>query len=179
MDKTNFLGHITVIDNFASTGLEAVLIDESFFMVYDTLQKMETIRNPQGLYWNYYYHIWQVLSTSRFANAVAFVSGEVAPITQVIVDPNVGAMRAGKSMEFNAYVRATDGSKPVVTWAIVGDAGTVIRSGTSINNNGELTLSADQLGQIKVTATASYTEADGETVVDVVGEAVVTVIPNA
>jgi len=179
MDKTNFMGHITVIDNFASTGLEAVLIDESFFMVYDTLQKMETIRNPQGLYWNYYYHIWQVLSTSRFANAVAFVSGDVAPITQVIVDPNVGAMRAGKSMEFNAYVRATDGSKPTVKWAIVGDAGTLIKTGTKIDSKGELTLSADQVGQIRVTATATYKDKDGTTNVDVVGESVVTVIPNA
>src|SRR5690606_11002710 len=41
MEKTNFMGHVTVIDGFASSGLEAVLIDESFFMVYDRIQKME------------------------------------------------------------------------------------------------------------------------------------------
>ncbi len=177
MDKTNFMGHVTIIDNFASSGLEAVLIDESFFMVYDTLQKMETIRNPQGLYWNYFYHIWQVLSTSRFANAVAFVSGEVKPITQVIVDPNVGAMKAGKSMEFTAYVRVTDGQDYPVTWAIEGDAGTEIKVGTAINAKGVLTVAENQTGQLKVTATASYTDEDGATQVDVIGEAVVTIIP--
>jgi hypothetical protein len=175
MEKTNFLGHVTVIDNFASTGLEAVLVDETFFMVYDTLQKMETIRNPQGLYWNYFYHIWQVLSTSRFANAVAFVSGEVAPITQVIVDPNVGAMKAGKSMEFTAYVRATDGQDHAVVWSIVGDAGTVIQSGTAVDSKGVLTVAENQTGQIKVIATATYM--DDATPIDVIGEAVVTVIP--
>jgi len=173
MDKTNFLGQITVIDNFASTGLEAVLIDESFFMVYDTLQKMETIRNPQGLYWNYYYHVWQVLSTSRFANAVAFVSGEVAPITQVIVDPVAVTMKAGRSMELTAFVRSTDGQDYPVEWEVVGDHGTEVAVGTSISAKGVLTLGATQEGQLKVIATATHS-------VDqtVTGEAIVTVTPS-
>jgi hypothetical protein len=177
MDKTNFLGHVTVIDGFASDGLEAVLIDEQFFMVYDTLQKMESIRNPQGLYWNYYYHIWQVLSTSRFANAVAFVSGDVAPITQVIVDPVAGSLKAGKSMKFNAFVRSTDGQVHEVVWTLSGDAGTTVQTGTTIDANGNLTVAENQTGQIRVTGTASYLDADGITDIDVAGEAVVTVRP--
>jgi len=109
MDKTTFLGHVTIVDGFASTGLEAVLVDHEWFMVYDNLQKMETIRNPRGLYWNYFYHVWQTLSVSRFANAVAFVSGAVKAVTQVIVDPTIASLKQGKSMQFTAYVRATDG----------------------------------------------------------------------
>lgn len=175
MDKTNFMGHVTIIDGFASQGLEAVLIDESFFMVYDTLQKMETLRNPQGLYWNYFYHQWQVLSTSRFANAVAFVSGEVAPITQVIVDPVAGSLKAGKTMKFNAFVRATDGLTHDVVWTVDGDHGTVVQAGTTISATGELTLASNQTGQLKVVATATYM--DDVTPVDVEGTAVVTVIP--
>src|SRR5690606_34738103 len=62
MDKSQFLGHVTVIDGFASSGLEAVLIDKDWYMVYDNLLKMETIRNPKGLYWNYFYHVWHTLS---------------------------------------------------------------------------------------------------------------------
>jgi len=177
MDKTNFMGHITVIDNFASEGLEAVLIDEQFFMVYDTLQKMETIRNPQGLYWNYFFHTWQVLSTSRFANAVAFVSGDVAPVTQVIVDPVQGAMKAGKEMTFNAFVRATDGQKHDVAWTVDGDAGTTLSGGTSIDTNGKLTVGASQTGQLRITATATYLDEDGVTEHDITGQAVVTIIP--
>lgn len=185
MDKTNFMGQITIIDGFASSGLEAVLIDESFFMVYDTLQKMETIRNPQGLYWNYFYHIWQVLSTSRFANAVAFVSGEVAPITQIIVDPVASSLKAGKSMKFNAYVRSTDGDVHEVTWTVVGDNGTVVQAETTISATGELTLAGNQTGQLRVKATSSYVTAGPDNIegnaddvtVNVVGEAVVTVTP--
>lgn len=180
MDKTNFMGHITVIDGFASQGLEAVLIDDQFFMVYDTLQKMETIRNPQGLYWNYYFHTWQVLSTSRFANAVAFVSGEVAEVTQVIVDPVAASIKAGKEMTFNAFVRATDGEVYTPTWSVVGDAGTVIQSGTAISAEGVLTVGATQTGQLRIVATVSVdpdgTAATGDEY-DVVGEAVVSVTP--
>ncbi|MCU7526577.1 MAG: phage head protein, partial [Ignavibacteria bacterium] len=48
MDKTDFVGNVTVIDGFASSGLEAVLVDKDWFMVYDNLMKLETIRNPKG-----------------------------------------------------------------------------------------------------------------------------------
>lgn len=160
MDKTNFLGHVTIIDGFASQGLEAVLIDEEFFMVYDTLQKMETIRNPQGLYWNYLYHIWQVLSTSRFANAVAFVSGSVPAVTQVIVDPVASSLKAGKSMDFTAFVRATDGQKHPVTWTVVGDSGTTVQAGTTISATGTLTVASNQTGQLRVKATSAGTGVD-------------------
>jgi hypothetical protein len=56
-------------------------------MVYDNLFQLETVRNSKGLYYNYFLHVWQTLSASRFANAVAFVSGAVPAVTSVIVDP--------------------------------------------------------------------------------------------
>jgi hypothetical protein len=180
MDKTTFLGHVTVIDGFASDGLEAVLIDKDWYMVYDTMLKMETIRNPRGLYWNYYYHVWQVMSVSRFANAVAFVSGDVKEVTQVIVDPTIMSLKAGKTKELNAYVRSTDGVERDVVWTVEGDAGTVVASGTSIDSEGVLTLGADQVGQLKVVATVSVDPDSGATgdEYDVTGESIVTVIPQ-
>lgn len=155
IDKTQFLGQVTIIDNFASTGLEAVLVDESFFMVYDNLLKLETIRNPKGLYWNYFYHVWQTLSVSRFANAVAFVSGTVEPVTQVIVDPTILSLKAGKSFEFTAYVRANDGQDHEVEWSVTAATGSSIAAGTSIDSDGVLTLGATQSGQLSVKATVS------------------------
>lgn len=156
MDKTDFVGNITVIDNFASSGLVAVLVDESWFMVYDNLQKLETVRNAKGLYWNYFYHVWQTLSVSRFANAVAFVSGTVKPITSVIVDPTIVEIKAGKSFEFTAYVRQTDSNDYPVAWSISADDSGSIALGTAIDTDGKLTLGATQTGQIRVKATAGY-----------------------
>ena len=175
MDKTSFLGNLTVIDGFSSTGLEAVLIDKDWYMVYDNLMKLETIRNPKGLYWNYFYHVWQTLSVSRFANAVAFVSEAVEPVTQVIVDPTILSLRAGKTFDYTSYVRATDGEEHEVVWDVVGSAGTVVQSGTTIDAKGTLKLADLQTGQLLVTATVTYGELEEE--VEVKGESIVTVIP--
>jgi hypothetical protein len=184
MDKTNFLGHVTVIDGFASSGLEAVLVDQDWFMVYDNLQKLETIRNPKGLYWNYFYHVWQTLSVSRFSNAVAFVSGTVPAVTQVIVDPTIATVKAGDSFEFTAYVRATDGASHPVVWSVVAStSSTTLQAGTTIDNNGKLTLASNQTGELLVRATVTGvgidTDGAGPDTTDVIGESIVTVALTA
>jgi len=179
MDKADFLGHVTVIEGFASSGLEAVLIDKDFYMVYDNLLKMETIRNPKGLYWNYFYHVWQTLSVSRFANAVAFVSGEVAPVTQVIIDPTIASLKAGNSMQFNVFVRSNDGLDHDVVWSVEGRDDTVVLSGTTIDAEGKITLSSNQVGELKVSATVSYEDSQEIPVTQtVVGESLLSVIPT-
>jgi len=173
MNKTDFIGNVTVIDGFSSTGLEAVLVDKEWFMVYDNLMKLETIRNPKGLYWNYFYHVWQTLSVSRFANAVAFVSGDIAPVTQVIVDPTILALRQGRSFTFTAYVRENDNAGREAVWSVEGMNGTVVASGTTIDE-GTLTVGDTQTGQLMVKATVTYGEVDTET--EVVGESIVTIV---
>lgn len=173
MDKTTFLGHVTVIDGFASEGLEAILVDKEWYMVYDTLQKMETIRNPKGLYWNYFYHVWQVLSVSRFANAVAFVSGDVAKVTQVIVDPVIASVKQGNKHQFNAFIRQTDNAKYTPVWTVVGTGTTEVQSGTTIDTKGVLTIDPTQTGELKVVATVTF-----DTDQTCVGESIVTVIPT-
>ena len=176
MDKANFLGHVTIVDEFASEGLEAVLIDRDFYMVYDNLLKMETIRNPKGLYWNYFYHVWQTLSVSRFSNAVAFVSGAVKPVTQVIVDPTILALKAGKEHQYNVYVRANDGKEHPVTWKIEATTGSTKETGTTITD-GLVTLAENQTGELLVTASVDISEAqDGSELVK--GESILTVVPQ-
>lgn len=62
-----------VVDDFGSLGnTQAVLVDKNWFMVYDKLFETTNEFNPQGLYWNYWLHHHQLLSTSQFQNAVKF-----------------------------------------------------------------------------------------------------------
>lgn len=65
---------ITVVelDNFGDTddGTYALICDKDWFKVYDTLNEFEELKNPEGLYTNYWLHIWQILSYSKFKNAV-------------------------------------------------------------------------------------------------------------
>lgn len=172
LNPAETLGRTIVIDKFARPEIQAVLVDKSFFMVYDKNQQMTSQYNGKGLYTNYFYHIWQVMSTSRFANAVAFVSGAVNKITDVIVDPTVTTMKAGRQSTFKAYVRQTDTATYTPVWSVVGSNGTTIASGTSINSStGVLTLGALQTGELIVKATVTY-----DTSKTAVGESIVSVI---
>ena len=101
MDKADFMGRLFMIDDFTtfdnerwevirenSTGLEevteaeldymqnikAILFNEDWFQVYDDLAKFTEKYVSSGLYWNYFYHTWKVVSWSPFANAVAFMA---------------------------------------------------------------------------------------------------------
>lgn len=62
-----------VIDDFGTmANTQAVLVDRNFFMVWDKLYKTTSQYNGEGMYWNYWLHHHQLLSTSQFHNAVAF-----------------------------------------------------------------------------------------------------------
>jgi hypothetical protein len=181
MDKTTFLGHVTVIDGFSSTGLEAVLIDQDWYMVYDNELSMETVRNAKGKYWNYFYHVWQTLSVSRFANAVAFVSGAVPTVTQVIVDPTIASAKAGSTFQFTAYVRQTDETNHPIVWSVIAsNSKTTLKAGTTIDANGKLTVDSTQTGELIVKATSVGTGIDidgaGTDNADVIGESIVTIV---
>lgn len=64
---------VVEVDNFGSaTDVYALLVDKDWFKVYDTLRTMEELNNGEGLYKNYWLHIWQILSYSKFKNAVCF-----------------------------------------------------------------------------------------------------------
>ena len=181
MDKTTFMGNVTIIDNFASSGLEAVIVDRDWFMIYDNLLKMETIRNPQGLYWNYNYHVWQTYSASRFHNAVALVSGDVDPVTQVILEPAILSVKQGRTHQYDAFVRKPNNNDTPyeLTYSVVADTGSTL-SGTTINSDGLLTVGDNQEGQLIVKATVSFEVGEGEDAEtkELVGESVVTVTPT-
>lgn len=79
MGKTDIQVEIVVMDDFGSmTDTYGLLVDESFFRVWDTLSKMEPQRNAQGLFTNYFYHIHQILSLSPFKNAIRLTTAEVS-----------------------------------------------------------------------------------------------------
>lgn len=66
-----------IVDDFGTmANTQAVLVDKGFFMVWDKLYKTTNQYNAEGLYWNYWLHHHQLLSTSQFQNAVAF---KIAP----------------------------------------------------------------------------------------------------
>jgi len=61
-----------VIDAFHDKDVYGCLVDEQFFQIFDDLIQFKSFENPEGLYWNYYLHIWQTVAYSILVNAVIF-----------------------------------------------------------------------------------------------------------
>lgn len=68
------------VDNFGddTSGTYALIMDKDWFKVYDTLNILKDMENGQGLYHNYYLHIWQILSASRFKNIIRIAEKQSA-----------------------------------------------------------------------------------------------------
>jgi len=62
-----------VIDAFPNKSIRAALVDENFFQIYDDLITFKSFENGEGLYTNYFLHIWQTLAYSPLVNAVIFM----------------------------------------------------------------------------------------------------------
>lgn len=61
-----------IIDAFPDPDIRGALVDEQFFQVFDDLVLFKDFENGEGLYKNYYLHIWQTLAYSPLVNAVVF-----------------------------------------------------------------------------------------------------------
>lgn len=73
LGKTDIEVPVITLDDFGTlTDTYGLLIDKEFFKVWDTLSRMESQRNAQGLFTNFFYHIHQILSASPYKTAVRF-----------------------------------------------------------------------------------------------------------
>lgn len=133
MNKTDFLSKVTVIDEFADPEIQAVLVDEDWFMCYDNNIEMTNVYNPKGLYWTYFYHVWQTLSCSTLENAVVFSTADT-PTDPLVIDPKTASVKKGETKQFTSSV-------PGSTFSITT---TGIDAGTTISGTGLLTVSASE-----------------------------------
>lgn len=163
MDKAEFMGRRVLVDNFGElTGVVAALVDEDWFMVYDNFIGFTENYNGQGLYWNYFYHVWKTFSTSPFSNAILFTTQDVA-VTNVTVSPNNITHNTGSSqtVQFTANVTATGYAPKDVVWSTTSAT-------AAITENGTLTIPTTTDTTFTVRATSVYNSAK-------YGEATVTV----
>lgn len=159
MDKAEFAGHVIVVDNIGDLGddgIEAILVDKNWYQVYDYLRTFKTAYNGEGLYWNYFYHVWMVYSLSPFSNAVAF--GTATPtVTALTVTPATATVKAGGSVQLTTSVTGTGDPTSKCTYAIAG----AVDPETVVSSMGKVLLGSKETGslgtsknQITVTATS-------------------------
>lgn len=178
MSKADFMGHRVMIDSFGSldtarlallfadddayepltsdeiaalNAVPAVLVDRQYFMIFDNLYNFTEQYNGEGLYWNYWYHVWKTFSVSPFANAVVFVP--TAPgITSVTVSPDAVETAAGVSVQLTATVVTTGFASQAVNWKaeVSGEVVTGI-----VDVYGKVTIPSDAEAGTEYTITAT------------------------
>lgn len=166
MDKAEFAGHVIVVDNIGDLGddgIEAILVDKNWYQVYDYLRTFKTAYNGEGLYWNYFYHVWMVYSLSPFANAVAF--GTVTPtVTAVTVTPTAATVKAGGTVQITTSVTGTGDPTSKCTFALAGNTDPE----TVVNTMGKVILGSKETGSLgtsknQITVTAKSVQDTSKT----------------
>lgn len=194
MSKADFMGHRVLVDGFNNFDIErltqllgvnnaspltpeeitalgaihAVLVDEDWFMIFDNLYEFTEQYNGQGLYWNYWYHVWKTFSHSPFANAVVFVQGTPS-VTAVAINPDGATVRMQNvSVKFDATVTASYATKEVI-WSIVSvtnNSEPVANPKCSIDPDGTLHIGAMTTGDtITIKATSKFNSSVYDTAV--------------
>lgn len=134
----------------ALDAIPAVLVDRNWFMIFDNFYNFTEQYNGEGLYWNYWYHVWKTFSVSPFANNALFIPGTPG-VTSVTVSPGSATVATGQSVQLSANVVTTNFAPKSVTWTVNSEYATV-------DNSGKVTVlsTAPASTRITVTATSTY-----------------------
>jgi hypothetical protein len=176
MDKAEFAGHRVLVDSFGDLDIErlnllfaddptyteigeadlqaldsipAIIVDKDYFMIFDNFYNFTEQYNGEGLYWNYWYHVWKTFSISPFANNALFIPG-TPTVTSVTVSPATANVSAGQKVQLSAVVQTTDFAPQAVTWSVSSG------ENVTVNQSGVVTIGANASGEIVITATSVY-----------------------
>ena len=101
----------------ALDSLPAILVDRDwFFILQQNLQNgVDSLQNPEGMYRNYWRHVWMAYNTNPFAIAVAFVPG-TPTVDSVTVTPAALTVTAGQTAQLDVSVKTTNFAPKDVTF---------------------------------------------------------------
>ena len=174
MDKAQFAGKRVLVDSFGSLDIErlnilfaddptyteigesdlqaldaipCILVDKEWFMIFDNFYNFTEQYNGEGLYWNYWYHVWKTFSVSPFANNALFIPG-VPTVTGVTVSPASATVKAGQTISLSAVVQTEYFAPQSVNWSSNTE-------GVTVSKGGLVTIGIDVSPTTVVTITAT------------------------
>lgn len=176
MDKAEFSGRRVLVDSFGSLDtarlgelfagdstyeeisedelkaldlIPAILVDRDWFMIFDNFYNFTEQYNGEGLYWNYWYHVWKTFSVSPFANNALFIPGKPT-VNTITVTPSNSTVSAGQSVQLVANVETSNFAPKSVTWSVNNPKAIV-------DNSGKVTVLAGTPASTTITVTATST----------------------
>lgn len=174
MNKAEFMGRRILVDSFGSLdkerlailfaddknyveltdaqlealdGVPAVLVDKDFFMIFDNFYNFTEQYNGEGLYWNYWYHVWKTFSVSPFANALVFIPATPS-VTSITITPSTATVEAGQTIQLSATVVTANFAPQTVTWSTETE-------GVTVSPSGLVTIGEDVVSETEITVTAT------------------------
>lgn len=130
--------------------IPAVIVDREFFQNYNYAFNAEAetangtratnFFNPESLRNNHWLHVWKVLSTSPFKQAVVFTKNITPAVTSVSVTPSTATASAGQDVQLSATVETTGFANKAVTWSIEKDSESTDANKASVDLNGKVTI---------------------------------------
>lgn len=188
MDKAEFDGHHVLVDSFGDLDIErlnilfaddptyteiekteletldaipCVMVDSDWFMIFDNYQNFTEQYNGEGLYWNYWYHVWKTFSVSPFSNNTVFVTG-IPAVKKVTVTPSEATVSAGGQLQLNVTVNTEYYAPQSVIWSIDTED-----DNASISSTGMLKVNSNATAKtitVKATSTFDSTKIDSATI---------------
>ena len=188
MDKAEFTGKRVLVDSFGSLDNErlnilfaddptyteisesdlqaldaipCVLVDKDWFMIFDNFYNFTEQYNGEGLYWNYWYHVWKTFSISPFANNALFIPG-VPTVTSVTVSPASATVKAGQTISLSAVVQTEYFAPQSVNWSsntegVTVSKGGLVNIGADVSPGTTVTITATSVYDNKKSGTSTIT----------------------
>ena len=178
MDKATFAGHMVLVDSFGSIdtarlgelfagdpnyeeisatelaaldAIPAILVDRDWFMVYDNLLQFDEMYIGEGMYWQYWLHLWKTFSVSPFANAITFVPSTPG-VTSITLSPATASVKntADSAVQLTANVATTNFAPQEVIYS-------ADTAGVTVSPAGLVTIpKGTAAGKVTITATSAF-----------------------
>lgn len=166
LEFAQFKTHVLVLPTLPSTGqgtIEAIVCDSEIYRVFDQKYSVGVAYNAKGLYWNYFLHHWEAIATSRFANAIAFVSGDVQEkVTAIYANPQVVSVKKDSSVTvpFTVQTSGLNAKYSLTATSSVSDkvTATIDDDLRHVTINGLTAIDAEGLATVTVKDTVSNVE---------------------
>lgn len=175
MDKAEFMGHLKLIDDWTTfdnerfeeiqeesdmlpaitddelalmADVKAVIVDEEFFQIYDKLTMMTETPVNSGLYWNYFYNVWKIVSSSPFSNAIAFVDDGATITAPASFNLHIDSVEeSDEAMILTFSVLTTDGDPTLAnTNARFVQTETMVTDGVAMHPYGAMIVPTAKVG---------------------------------
>ena len=132
-----------------------VVTDDNFWMIFDNLVEMRDVENGQGLYWNYFYHLWKTFSVSPFSNAVMYVPAKPTVVSVEVV-PATATIHAGGNLALTTTVEVTGFAPQTVIYESNND-------NVFVTNGGVVTANENATGTATITVKSTFDETKTDT----------------